>query len=80
MQALADALRAQTHEAANRLHVIAGLVELGRTEEAIALAGSEADTAQDLLGRLGEGIEEPCSSRCCWGRRRPPASAASPCT
>jgi two-component system CitB family sensor kinase len=59
VQALADALRAQTHEAANRLHVIAGLVELGRAEEAIALAGSEAASAQDLLGRLGEGIEEP---------------------
>lgn len=58
-RALADALRAQTHEAANRLHVIAGLVELGRTEEAIELAGSEAQAAQDLLGRLGEGIEEP---------------------
>src|SRR4051794_11863932 len=36
--ALADALRAQTHEAPNRLHVIAGLIELGRTEEAIELA------------------------------------------
>jgi two-component system CitB family sensor kinase len=59
VRALADALRAQTHEAANRLHVIAGLVELGRTEEAIELAGSEAASAQDLLGRLGEGIEEP---------------------
>ena len=59
VQALADALRAQTHEAANRLHVIAGLVELGRTEEAIELAGSEAATAQALLGRLGEGIEDP---------------------
>ena len=58
-KALADALRAQTHEAANRLHVIAGLVELGRTEEAIELAGSEAASAQDLIGRLGEGIEEP---------------------
>jgi two-component system CitB family sensor kinase len=58
-KALADALRAQTHEAANRLHVIAGLVELGRGEEAIELAGSEAASAQDLLGRLGEGIEEP---------------------
>ena len=57
--ALADALRAQTHEAANRLHVIAGLIELGRTEEAIELAGSEAASAQDLLGHLGEGIEEP---------------------
>jgi two-component system CitB family sensor kinase len=59
VKALADALRAQTHEAANRLHVIAGLVELGRTEEAIELAGSEAASAQDLLGRRGEGIEEP---------------------
>jgi two-component system CitB family sensor kinase len=59
VQALADALRAQTHEAANRLHAIAGLVELGRAEEAIELAGSEAASAQDLLGRLGEGIEEP---------------------
>jgi two-component system CitB family sensor kinase len=59
VKALADALRAQTHEAANRLHVIAGLVELGRGEEAIELAGSEAAGAQDLLGRLGEGIEEP---------------------
>ena len=39
--------------------MIAGLVELGRTEEAIELAGSEAASAQDLLGRLGEGIEEP---------------------
>ncbi len=58
-KALADALRAQTHEAANRLHVIAGLVELGRTEEAVELAGSEAASALDLLGRLGEGIEEP---------------------
>lgn len=58
-KALADALRAQTHEAANRLHVIAGLVELGRTQEAIELAGSEAANAQDLLGRLGHGIEEP---------------------
>jgi two-component system CitB family sensor kinase len=59
VRALADALRAQTHEAANRLHVIAGLVELGRTAEAVELAGAEAASAQDLLGRLGEGIEEP---------------------
>jgi two-component system, CitB family, sensor kinase len=58
-RALADALRAQTHEAANRLHVIAGLVELGRGDEAVELAGSEAASAHELIGRLGEGIEEP---------------------
>jgi two-component system CitB family sensor kinase len=59
VRALADALRAQAHEAANRLHAIAGLVELGRGEEAVRLAGAEASAVQDLLGRLGEGIEEP---------------------
>src|SRR5262249_61141798 len=34
---LTDALRAQAHEFSNRLHTIAGLVELGRGEEAIRL-------------------------------------------
>src|ERR1044072_5050914 len=58
-KALADALRAQTHEAANRLHVIAGLVELGRAEEAIELAGSEAASAPDLLRRLGARARPP---------------------
>ena len=80
VQALADALRAQTHEAANRLHVIAGLVELGRTEEAIQLAGSEADTAQDLLGRLGEGIEEPVLVALLLGKTATARERGVPCT
>jgi sensor histidine kinase regulating citrate/malate metabolism len=33
---LTDALRSQSHEFANTVHVISGLLELGRTEEAIA--------------------------------------------
>src|SRR3954452_4241320 len=70
-RALADALRAQTHEAANRLHVIAGLVELGRADEAIELAGSEAASAQDLLGQLGEGIEEPVLVALLLGKTAP---------
>lgn len=35
-QSLAEGLRAQAHEFSNQLHVISGLIELGRTEEAIA--------------------------------------------
>jgi two-component system CitB family sensor kinase len=59
VRALADALRAQAHESANRLHAIAGLIELGRGDEAARLAGTEAAATQELLGRLGHGIEEP---------------------
>ncbi|MFI8527926.1 ATP-binding protein [Promicromonospora sukumoe] len=33
---LTDALRSQSHEFANTVHVISGLLELGRTEEAVA--------------------------------------------
>ncbi len=35
-QDLADGLRAQAHEFANKLHVISGLLELGRTEEVVS--------------------------------------------
>lgn len=33
---VAQALRAQSHEFANKLHVISGLIELGRTEEVVS--------------------------------------------
>ncbi|GAA1090480.1 sensor histidine kinase [Tsukamurella spumae] len=36
VQAMSSALRAQRHEAANRVHVVAGLLRDGRTDEAIA--------------------------------------------
>lgn len=35
-QSLAQGLRAQAHEFSNQLHVISGLLELGRSEEAVA--------------------------------------------
>lgn len=36
VQAMSSALRAQRHEAANRIHVVSGLLRDGRTEEALA--------------------------------------------
>ena len=35
VKGLTDALRAQQHEFANRMHTVAGLLELGETEEAL---------------------------------------------
>ncbi|EHN08909.1 putative two-component system sensor kinase [Patulibacter medicamentivorans] len=59
VRGMADALRAQSHEAANRLHTIVGLVELGRTDEAIRFGSDQAAVAGELLARLEERIDEP---------------------
>jgi two-component system CitB family sensor kinase len=54
---LSNALRAQEHEFTNRLHVIAGLLDLGETQEArqyLELIVSESMvTAEDLRARIG---------------------------
>ncbi|MCU1452005.1 MAG: histidine kinase [Acidimicrobiales bacterium] len=58
VRALTDALRAQQHEHANRMHTVAGLLELGRTEEAATyvheIAGTSAARAEVLQERIGE--------------------------
>lgn len=44
LRTLSDAMRAQTHEFANRLHTIVSLIELERPREALALAAAELET------------------------------------
>jgi sensor histidine kinase regulating citrate/malate metabolism len=56
---LTDALRAQTHEFANRLHTIIALIELDRPEQAVQLAGSEIGAAQSLADSMVEVADEP---------------------
>jgi two-component system CitB family sensor kinase len=57
VRALTDALRAQQHEFANQMHTVAGLIELGDPQQALAYitetrAGS-ADRAEALRERIG---------------------------
>ncbi|NRQ48226.1 sensor histidine kinase [Aeromicrobium sp. YC3-14] len=59
VRGLADALRAQNHESANRLHTMVSLIEIGRPEEAIDFATRELDVARRLADHLVESIEEP---------------------
>lgn len=47
-QQYADALRAQTHEFSNKLHVLFGLLQLGNYDEAMALIRKESDIQQEL--------------------------------
>ena len=48
---LTESLRAQTHEAANRLHTVVSLIEMGRPEEAVEFATEELQLAQLLTDR-----------------------------
>jgi two-component system CitB family sensor kinase len=55
---LADTLRAQSHEFANRLHTIVGLVELGHYQEAVQfvtdLSAARGELTQQLVAAIGE--------------------------
>lgn len=56
---LADALRAQAHESANRQQALVGLVELGQYEEAVRLGTRDSSMAQRLSDQLFNRVGEP---------------------
>lgn len=56
---LAESLRSQAHEAANRLHTVVSLIELGRADEASRFAVAELTAAQELTDRVMASVEEP---------------------
>lgn len=55
VQGLADGLRAQAHGFANKLHVVSGLLELGRVHEAVSFISHERSggTLSGVTGRTG---------------------------
>lgn len=54
VRALTDALRAQQHEFSNRMHTVAGLLELGDVDDALAYL----TTAQGAEAALSESVRE----------------------
>ncbi|MGW1175742.1 sensor histidine kinase [Kitasatospora sp. NPDC002543] len=54
-----EALGAQAHEAANRLHAVVSLIELGRHEQAVEFATAELELAQQLTDRVVAAVSEP---------------------
>jgi len=56
---VADTLRAQSHEFANRLHTLVGLVELGHYAEAVEFVTGLSAARGELTGHLVEAIGEP---------------------
>jgi sensor histidine kinase regulating citrate/malate metabolism len=59
LQILTDSLRAQAHEAANKLHTVITMIEMGRPEEAVRFATDELALSQRLVDRLSHDVGEP---------------------
>ncbi|PHQ49711.1 histidine kinase [Streptomyces cinnamoneus] len=59
VRGLAEALRSQAHEAANRLHAVVSLIELGRADEAADFATAELELAQALTDQVVAAVAEP---------------------
>jgi two-component system CitB family sensor kinase len=56
---LADALRAQEHEFQHRLHVISGLIELGRYDDAVQEINRSSLLHQELAASLVDRVGDP---------------------
>jgi two-component system, CitB family, sensor kinase len=59
VRSLADALRAQEHEFAHRLHVVAGLIEVGRYDDAVGFIENHALVHQALVESIVESVGDP---------------------
>ncbi|QKV92479.1 sensor histidine kinase [Streptomyces sp. NA02950] len=59
VRGFAEALRSQAHEAANRLHAVVSLIELGRADEAVDFATAELELAQALTDQVVAAVAEP---------------------
>lgn len=65
---LADALHAQAHEAANRLHTVVTLVEVGRSSDAVAFATAELRATQRQRDAVLAAVEEPAVAALLLGK------------
>ena len=68
IQEYSEALRAQTHEYSNKLHTLAGLIQLGSYREALDLIGQETSGYQELLGILAVKVPDPLLSAIILGK------------
>ncbi|MCO6006244.1 sensor histidine kinase [Actinoallomurus purpureus] len=59
VRGFAESLRSQAHEAANRLHTVVSLVELGRPDDAVEFATAELELTQRLTDQIVDAVAEP---------------------
>lgn len=64
----AETLRSQAHEHSNKLHTIAGLIQIGANEKALALIGQETQSHQALLTTLVRAVPHAVLAGCILGK------------
>ncbi|WP_227936492.1 ATP-binding protein [Alkalihalobacillus deserti] len=69
VKALVDALRAQNHEYMNKLHSIAGLIQLERTDEALDVILDETENEENMILFLKERFKDYSLSGLLLGKR-----------
>ncbi len=68
VRGLTEALRAQNHEAANRLHTVVSLFEIGEPETAIEFATEELEGAQQLTDMVVHAVGDPAVTALLLGK------------
>ncbi|MDO6594653.1 sensor histidine kinase [Neptuniibacter sp. 1_MG-2023] len=68
IQQYADTLRSQSHEYSNKLHTIAGLIQIGATDQALQLIGQETQSHQALIKLLMKAVPDPVLAGCLLGK------------
>ena len=63
-----ELLRAQTHEYSNKLHVLAGLIQIGAQNEALDLVAQETSGYQNVIRFLAEAVPDPLLSAIILGK------------
>lgn len=58
VKSFVEALRVQNHEHMNKLHTIAGLIQLGKADKALQLAFDASEGADNISGYLNEIIKD----------------------
>ena len=59
MQEYSELLRSQSHEYSNKLHTIAGLLQIGAQQEALDLIMTEASGYEELIRTLTQAVPDP---------------------
>jgi two-component system CitB family sensor kinase len=59
VRGLTDAMRAQAHEFSNRLHTLAGMLAMGRHDEASSFIAEVTDADEGLRRQLAERVGDP---------------------
>ncbi len=64
----AETLRSQSHEYANKLHTIGGLIQIDAKDEAMELIGQESKGVQELVHLLVKAVPDPIMAGCILGK------------